>query len=65
MSDVGILRDPVSIIAIILLLGSPGILLGIPGALLWRRHRIAGALVGAVIGFVVCLMGWLVFKEVI
>jgi Na+/proline symporter len=65
MSDVGILSDPVSIIAIILLLGSPGFLLAIPGALLWRRHRIIGALLGAVIGFVVCLLGWLVFKEVI
>jgi hypothetical protein len=62
MSDVGILNDPVSILEIILLLGSPGILLG---ALLWRRHRFMGALVGAVIGFVVCLGGWLVFKNVI
>jgi Na+/proline symporter len=66
MSDVGILNDPVSLIEIALLLGSPGFLLGaIPGALLWRRHRIAGALVGAVIGFAVCLVGWLVFKDVI
>jgi Na+/proline symporter len=65
MSDIGILNDPVSILAIILLFGSPGFLLGIPGALLWRRHRIAGALLGATIGFAVCLGGWLVFKEVI
>jgi Na+/proline symporter len=44
------------------LLGSPGFLLGaIPGALLWRRHRIAGA----VIGFVISFGGWLVFKDVI
>jgi hypothetical protein len=49
VSDIGILNDPVSLIAIALLLGSPGLLLGaIPGALLWRRHRIAGALLGAV-----------------
>jgi Na+/proline symporter len=65
MSDVGILDDPFSILAIILLLGSPGFLLAIPGALLWRRNRIAGALLGAVIGFVVCLVGWLVFEDVI
>ena len=66
MSDIGILNDPVSLIEIALLLGSPGFLLGaIPGALLWRRHRFMGALIGAVIGFVVCLVGWLVFKEVI
>jgi len=66
MSDIGILNDPVSLIEIALLLGSPGFLLGaISGALLWRRRRIIGALTGAVIGFVVCLVGWLVFKEVI
>ena len=65
MSDVGILNDPVSIIAIILLLGSPGFLLAIPGALLWRRHRIAGALLGGVVGFAICLTGWLVFNDVI
>ena len=65
MSDIGILNDPVSIIQIILLLGSPGFLLGIPGALLWRKHRIAGAVLGAVVGFVVCLIGWMIFKDVI
>jgi hypothetical protein len=66
VSDIGILNDPVSLIAIALLLGSPGILLGaIPGALLWRRHRIAGGLLGAVVGFVLCLIGWLVMKDVI
>ena len=50
MSDIGILNDPVSLIEIILLLGVVG---AIPGALLWRRHRIIGALVGAAIGFAV------------
>jgi Na+/proline symporter len=66
VSDVGILNDPYSIIEIILLLGSPGFLLGaIPGALLWRKHRIAGALVGAVAGFVVWLAGWMVMKDMI
>jgi Na+/proline symporter len=66
MSDIGILNDPVSILEIILLLGSPGLLLGaILGALLWRRRRVAGALLGAVIGFFLCLLGWLVVKDVI
>jgi Na+/proline symporter len=66
VSDIGILNDPVSLIAIALILGSPGLLLGaIPGALLWRRRRIAGALLGAAIGFVVWLAGWMVFKDVI
>jgi hypothetical protein len=61
MSDVGILNDPASIIVIILLFGSPGLLLGIPGALLWRKHRLAGALVGGVLW----LMGWMVYKDMI
>jgi Na+/proline symporter len=66
VSDIGILNDPVSLIAIALLFGSPGLLLGaIPGAWLWRRHRIAGALVGAVAGFALWLIGWLVAKDVI
>jgi hypothetical protein len=66
VSDIGILNDPVSLIAIALVLGSPGLLIGgLPGALLWRRHRVAGALLGAVAGFVLWLAGWLVFKDVI
>jgi Na+/proline symporter len=65
MSDVGILNDPASIIVIILLFGSPGLLLGIPGALLWRKHRIIGALVGGVAGFILWLMGWMVYKDMI
>lgn len=66
MSDIGILNDPISLIAIALILGSPGLLLGgIPGALLWRRHRLAGALLGAVVGFVIWLTGWMILKDVI
>jgi Na+/proline symporter len=66
VSDIGILNDPVSLIVIALIIGSPGLLLGaIPGALLWRRHRVVGALLGAVVGFVVWLVGWLVVKDVI
>ena len=66
MSDIGILNDPVSLIAIALLLGSPGFVLGsLPGALLWRKHRIAGALLGAAVGFAVFLIGWLIFRDVI
>jgi Na+/proline symporter len=66
VSDIGILNDPLGLIAIILFFGSPGLLLGgIPGALLWRRHRIAGGLLGAVAGFVVWLLGWMTFKDMI
>ena len=65
MSDIGILNDPLSIAFIALLFGSPGLAVGaIAGALAWRRHRIAGALIGAVVGFVVCLIGVMVWAEV-
>ena len=66
MSDIGILNDPVSLIAITLLFGSPGLLLGgIPGALAWRRHRVAGGLLGAIAGFVIWLAGWMILKDMI
>jgi hypothetical protein len=65
VSDVGILNDPYSVVIIVLILGSPGLLLGIPGALLWRKHRFVGALLGAVVGFVIWLTGWMIFKDMI
>ena len=66
MSDIGILNDPTSLITIALLLGSPGLALGgIPGALLWPTHRLAGAALGAVTGFVIWLTGWMVLHDVI
>jgi hypothetical protein len=62
MSDIGILNDPASLALIALLFASPGLAAGgIAGALLWRRHRIAGALIGAALGGVLCLaelMAW-------
>jgi Na+/proline symporter len=66
MSDIGILNDPLSLIAIALIFGSPGLLVGgIAGALLWRRRRVAGGLVGAVAGFMLWLAGWMVLRDVI
>ncbi len=63
MSDIGIMRDPLSIALIALLLGSPGLPLGaIIGALLWRGHRVYGALIGAVVGFAAWLSGWLIIE---
>jgi Na+/proline symporter len=66
VSDIGILNDPISLIAIALIFGSPGFLLGgIPGALLWRRHRVVGAVLGAAVGFFLWLAGWMFLKDVI
>lgn len=66
MSDIGILNSPLDIAFIMLLFGSPGLPLGaIIGALVWRRHRIAGALIGAVLGFALWLVGWFWVNDVI
>jgi Na+/proline symporter len=37
----------------------------IAGALSWRRRRWAGALLGAVIGFAIWLLGWMWTKDMI
>jgi Na+/proline symporter len=65
MSDIGILNDPFSLFAIALVFGSPGLVIGGLAGLLWRRHRIAGALLGAGAGFAVWLAGWMHFKDMI
>lgn len=64
MSDIGILNGPLATAFILLLFGAPGLPLGaLAGALVWRRHRIWGALLGAVCGFGLCLLGWLYFSD--
>ena len=59
MSDIGILNDPLSIAFVVFIIGSPGLVVGVlAGAVLWRRRRIAGALIGAVAGFALWFAGW-------
>ena len=66
MSDIGILNDPLSLAFVILIIGSPGLPIGaIAGALIWRRHRVWGALIGAVVGFALWFTGWMWLKDVI
>ena len=65
MSDIRILNDPLSLLAIALLLGSPGFVIGGLTGLFWRGHRKAGALLGAIAGFAICLAGWMYFNDVI
>jgi Na+/proline symporter len=60
MSDIDMLNALLTVIGIALLLGSPGLGLGaIAGALMWRGHRVAGAVLGAVAGLVLWLAGWI------
>ena len=59
MSDIAIFSDPLGIGLIMFYFGAPGIPLGaIAGALLWRGHRIWGAVLGAPVGFALWLGGW-------
>jgi Na+/proline symporter len=64
MSDIGILNGPFATALILLIVGLPELLIGsIVGALLWRQHRLWGALLGAVAGFGLWLLGWLYFTD--
>jgi Na+/proline symporter len=64
MSNIGILSGPSGAAFVLLILGSPGLPFGaILGALLWRRHRIWGALLGAAGGFGLWLLGWLYLSD--
>ena len=58
MSDIGLNFGVAGWALIALIFGWPGLLAGaVAGLLLWRRHRIAGALIGAAVGFAACLAG--------
>jgi Na+/proline symporter len=63
MSDIGIIWQVQA--ELCLILGAPGFVLGIiAGAFAWRRHRIWGAVIGAVLGFIVsltCVLLWLAY----
>jgi Na+/proline symporter len=63
LSDIGILNNPLDLLAIALILGSPGLVAGGIAGALWRRHRIWGALAGAVAGFGLWLLGWAFFTD--
>jgi hypothetical protein len=63
MSDIGLAWGPFDIAMIALIIGAPGLALGgAAGALAWRRHRVWGALIGAVGGFALWLVGFVLWK---
>ena len=56
MSDISISSFDLFVMALIA--GSPGFVVGAcAGGLLWRDRRLAGLIVGAVVGFALCLAG--------
>jgi Na+/proline symporter len=63
MSDVGLYFSPLDLVVIALIIGAPGLIVGaVLGALLWRRHRFYGAVLGGVVGLVVFDAGVMAWK---
>jgi hypothetical protein len=63
MSDIGLDLGPLDVVMIALIIGVPGLVVGAAlGAVLWRRHRFYGAVLGAVAGLVVFDAGFVAWK---
>jgi Na+/proline symporter len=66
MSDIGILNGPFDLALIALMIFGPGFALGgIIGALVWRKHRVVGGLIGAVAGLALWVLGFLLFRDML
>ena len=64
MSDIGGIFTPFDLALIALMICGPGLVLGgVIGALVWRRRRIAGGLIGAVAGLALWVLGFLLFRD--
>jgi Na+/proline symporter len=63
MSDIGLDWEPLDSAAIALILGAPGFIIGaVFGALAWRRRRFLGAVTGVLLGFVLWLGRFVLWK---
>ena len=56
MSDIGPIFGPLDLFMLALVASAPGFVVGAGlGALAWKRHRIIGALIGAIAGALLSL----------
>ena len=63
MSDIALNWGAFDIAMIALIIGAPGLPIGAAlGAVVWRRHRPWGALVGAAVGLALWLGGFVLWK---
>jgi hypothetical protein len=60
LSDISLNWDFVDYAQLAFLIGWPGLLLGaLALSILWRRHRLIGAAIGALVGCGLWMFGWL------
>ena len=63
MSDIGLDWGPFDYAILALIIGAPGLAIGAAlGAVVWRRHRLWGALNGTVVGLALWLGGFVLWK---
>jgi len=63
MSDIGLDWGPLDFAVLASIIGAPGLAIGaVLGAFAWRRHRFFGALLGAVVGLILWLGGFVLWK---
>jgi hypothetical protein len=63
VSDIGLGWGPLDYALVALVIAWPGLFIGAAlGAMAWRRHRLWGALIGAVVGFALWLGGFVWWK---
>jgi putative Mn2+ efflux pump MntP len=63
MSDIALNWGVFDIAMIALIIGAPGLTIGAAlGAVVWRRRRLSGALIGALVGLALWLAGFVLWK---
>jgi hypothetical protein len=63
MSDIGLDWGLFDYTILALIIGAPGLVIGAAlGAIAWQRHRLWGSLLGAIIGFLLWIGGFVAWK---
>jgi putative Mn2+ efflux pump MntP len=64
MSDISLYWGPLDYTMIALIIGAPGLVIGAAlGTIVWRRRRILGGIIGALLGLFLWLGGFVLWKS--